>query len=71
MRKALRITLCRGRAGKNYKQHQVLDGLGLRRRNMIVIRPDTPEIRGMIAKVLHLVEVEEIEEDPGTGHEAP
>ncbi|MBI5167376.1 MAG: 50S ribosomal protein L30 [candidate division NC10 bacterium] len=62
MGKTLRITLCRSRAGKSYKQRQILDGLGLRRLNRTVLRPDTPEIRGMIAKVVHLVKVEELED---------
>jgi large subunit ribosomal protein L30 len=33
-------------------------GLGFRRMNQVVEHPDTPTIRGMIAKVRHLVEVE-------------
>ena len=33
-------------------------GLGFRRMNQVVEHPDTPTIRGMIAKVHHLVEVE-------------
>ena len=38
---------------------QTIRGLGFRRLNQIVERPDTPAIRGMILKVRHLVEVEE------------
>jgi large subunit ribosomal protein L30 len=34
-------------------------GLGFRRMNQVVERPDTPAIRGMIAKVHHLVRIEE------------
>lgn len=34
-------------------------GLGFRRMNQIVEREDTPEVRGMIAKVHHLVRIEE------------
>lgn len=33
-------------------------GLGFRRMNQVIEHPDTPAIRGMIAKVRHLVEVE-------------
>jgi large subunit ribosomal protein L30 len=33
-------------------------GLGFRRMQQVIEHPDTPEIRGMIAKVRHLVEVE-------------
>ena len=38
---------------------QTVRGLGLRRMNQVVERPDTPAIRGMIDKVRHLVEVVE------------
>jgi large subunit ribosomal protein L30 len=37
----------------------VLAGLGLKKLNKAVVRLDTPEIRGMISKVSHLVSVEE------------
>ena len=38
---------------------KTIRGLGFRRLNQVVERPDTPAIRGMILKVRHLVEVEE------------
>ena len=38
---------------------QTIRGLGFRRLNQVVERPDTPAIRGMILKVRHLVAVEE------------
>ena len=38
---------------------QTIRGLGFRRMNQVVERPDTPAIRGMIHKVRHLVEVSE------------
>ncbi len=38
---------------------QAIRGLGFRKMNQVVERPDTPAIRGMILKVRHLVEVEE------------
>ena len=38
-------------------QGKVVQGMGLRRINHVVERPDTPETRGMILKVRHLVEV--------------
>jgi large subunit ribosomal protein L30 len=38
---------------------QTIRGLGFRRMNQVVERPDTPAIRGMILKVRHLVDVEE------------
>jgi large subunit ribosomal protein L30 len=38
-------------------QKATLFGLGLRRLNQEVVRPDTPSLRGMLHKVRHLVEV--------------
>jgi large subunit ribosomal protein L30 len=57
-RKTLRITQIRSTIGFNRNQALVVRGLGLRRIRHTVERPDTPEIRGMIRKVRHLVEVE-------------
>ncbi|MGB8675280.1 MAG: 50S ribosomal protein L30 [Candidatus Acidiferrales bacterium] len=37
---------------------QTIRGLGFRRMQQVVEHPDTPSVRGMIAKVHHLVEVE-------------
>jgi large subunit ribosomal protein L30 len=54
----LRITLRRSRIGTTPRQRDVLRGLGLRRINSSVLRSDTAAIRGMVAKVRHLVEVE-------------
>jgi len=39
------------------KQKKVVKGLGFTRLNQVVERPDTPAIRGMVAKVPHLVEI--------------
>lgn len=41
------------------KQRATLRGLGLRRMHQVVERPDTPEIRGMIRKIPHLVTIVE------------
>ncbi|MFZ0212127.1 MAG: 50S ribosomal protein L30 [Candidatus Acidiferrales bacterium] len=38
---------------------QTIRGLGFRRMNQVVERPDNPSIRGMIARVHHLVQIEE------------
>jgi large subunit ribosomal protein L30 len=38
----------------------VVAGLGLRKMNQTVIRQDTPQTRGMIHKISHLLEVKEI-----------
>jgi large subunit ribosomal protein L30 len=41
------------------KQRAVVLGLGLRKLNQIVVRPDTPVFRGMVKKVPHLLQVVE------------
>jgi large subunit ribosomal protein L30 len=41
------------------KQKLVIKGLGFTRLNQVIERPDTPAIRGMVAKVPHLVEIVE------------
>ncbi|MDH4271070.1 MAG: 50S ribosomal protein L30 [Candidatus Aminicenantes bacterium] len=57
----LRITLVRSLIGYPRRQKETAKGLGLRKINSRVIRPDRPEIRGMIDKISHLVEVEVVE----------
>jgi large subunit ribosomal protein L30 len=39
------------------KHKRVVRGLGFTRLNQVIERPDTPAIRGMVAKVPHLVEI--------------
>ncbi|KIH77127.1 LSU ribosomal protein L30P [Geoalkalibacter ferrihydriticus] len=55
----LKITLKRSGIGRNQYFTQVLHGLGLTRLHQTVVRKDTPEIRGMVSKVSHMVVVEE------------
>ncbi len=59
--KKLRITLVKSPIGYNKRQKDTVKALGLRRMNATVIHSDTPPIRGMINRVSHLVQVEEIE----------
>jgi len=56
--KRLKITLVKSTIGFNRTQDETVIGLGLRRLNHTVELADTPETRGMIHKVRHLVEVE-------------
>jgi large subunit ribosomal protein L30 len=58
----LRITLVRSGIGSPRTHKAVLTGLGLTKLQKTVIREDRPEIRGMIRKVQHLVQVDEIAE---------
>ena len=51
------ITQRRSRNGSDQRQRDTLRSLGLRRIGQRVEHDDTPQIRGMIAKVAHLVEV--------------
>ena len=57
--KNLRITLVRSTIGENPKTRAAVRTLGLRRIRQTVERPDTPDVRGLIASAKHLVEVEE------------
>ena len=57
--KKLKITLVKSTIGFNRTQAETVTGLGLRRINHSVELPDTPETRGMIHKVRHLVTVQE------------
>ena len=56
-RPTLSVTLVKSTIGFNRKQAEVVRGLGLRRIRHTVELPDTPETRGMVRKVRHLVKV--------------
>ena len=56
----LRITLRRSGIGYPERQKATLRALGLRRLNAAVVHDATPAVRGMVNKVTHLVEVEEV-----------
>jgi large subunit ribosomal protein L30 len=56
--KKIKITLIKSGIARPGKHKVVLTGLGLRKLNHSVIRVDTPQIRGMINKIAHLVKVE-------------
>lgn len=55
----IRITLLRSSHGRKPSQRLTVNALGLRRINHTVEHNDTPQIRGMIARIRHLVTVEE------------
>lgn len=56
----LRITQRRSVIGRPPDQRRTVRALGLKRIRDVAEHPDRPEIRGMIRKVSHLVDVEEI-----------
>lgn len=57
----LSVTLVKSAIGQKPKNRATLRSLGLRRMHQTVEHDDTPDIRGMLHKVQHLVEVEESE----------
>jgi len=57
----LRIKLVRSVVGTPKNQREVVKGLGLRKLNSEVLRNDSPEIRGMINKIPHMLKVEVLE----------
>lgn len=57
----LKITLKRSPIGYNESQKRTVRALGLRKLHHSVIHDDSPTVRGMIAKVVHLVQVEQVE----------
>jgi large subunit ribosomal protein L30 len=57
--KKVKITLIKSGIARPGKHKAVLIGLGLKKLNHSVLRLDTPELRGMINKVSHLIQVEE------------
>ena len=56
---SVKVKLVRSMIGRPEKHRKVLRGMGLTRLNKTVEFRDTPEIRGMINKVSHLVSTEE------------
>ena len=59
--KPLRIKQVRSAIGRPRKQREVLRSLGLRRMHQVVERQDTPAVRGVVAKIPHLVQLVEDE----------
>lgn len=59
----LQITLARSPHGAKPEQRATVRSLGLRRRHQSVQQPDRPEIRGMVARVAHLVDVRYVGQD--------
>ena len=56
---AIKVTQVKSAIGAKPKQRGTLRALGLRKIDQTVELPDRPEIRGMVAKVPHLVRVED------------
>ena len=58
---SLKVTLIRSQIGIKPKQRGTLRALGLGKIGSTNTLPDRPEVRGMIAKVPHMVKVEELQ----------
>jgi len=56
----VKVKMIKSEIGRPEKQRKVLRGMGLNKLNSCVTLKDTPQIRGMINKVIHLVSVEEV-----------
>ena len=55
----IKITQIRSIIGRPPKHRRTIRALGLKKMNQTVVHKDTPNIRGMINQVIHLVKVEE------------
>lgn len=58
-KKIVKVTLVRSVIGEKPKTRATVEGLGLRRLHQTVEQVDSASLRGMVAKVSHLVDVEE------------
>ena len=57
--KALRVTLVKSPIGYRKDQKATVRALGLRRMNQTVEHNDSPAVRGMLNKIIHLIKIEE------------
>ena len=62
MSKKVKITQIRSIIDRPIDQKRTIEALGLGRPNYTTVKNDTPQIRGMIRKVSHLLKVEDINE---------
>lgn len=57
----LKIVQTKSAIHRKEDQKRTIRALGIRKLNQVVVHEDTPQIRGMVYKVRHLVEIEELE----------
>jgi large subunit ribosomal protein L30 len=57
----LKVRQVKSGIGRKKNQRETLRTLGLKRIGDIVVKEDRPEIRGMLATVPHLIDVEEVD----------
>ena len=58
--KQLKITLVKSTIGEKPKVRATVESLGLRKIRQSVERPDTPDVRGMVFRARHLLDVEDV-----------
>ena len=58
--KKLKVQLKRSMIGANERQRATVRGLGLRRIRQSSVLENTPAVRGMVKKIIHMLEVEEV-----------
>jgi large subunit ribosomal protein L30 len=58
--KQIKITQIKSKIGYNVKQKRTLEALGIKKMHHSVVHTATPQILGMVKKVRHLVEVEDV-----------
>lgn len=61
MAKKLKVTQVRSTIGMLEDQKRTVRALGLKKIRKSIVHDDTPSVRGMINKVIHLVQVEEVD----------
>ena len=59
MEKKITVKWIRSAIGRTEDQKKTIQGLGFKRLHQTLILPDRPEIRGMVHRVIHLLEVKE------------
>jgi large subunit ribosomal protein L30 len=57
---SLKITQKRSAINRDFRQKRTIKALGIRGLNRPIVKQDTPQIRGMIYRVRHLLDVEEV-----------
>ena len=60
MAETLKITLVKSTIGEKPRTRATVESLGLRKIRQSVERPNTPDVRGMVNRAKHLLDVEEI-----------
>lgn len=58
----LKVTWTKSTIGRSESQKKIINSLGLKKLNQSIILKDSPSLRGQIAKIEHLLTVEELED---------